>query len=98
MIEITTIYFVWLLRIFQPYLILSIKNLLSTKPLLNLPIVNRYTSFDVIKYNDVGWPLESQLNITVLMDVKRYEWMIINTSIYDIFNKTEIMPSLVPKI
>jgi len=38
MIEITAIYFVWLLRIFQPYLILSIKNLLSTKPLLNLSI------------------------------------------------------------
>ena len=48
MIEITTIYFVWLLRIFQPYLILSIEILLSTKPLLNLPIVNRCTPFGVI--------------------------------------------------
>ena len=47
MIEITAIYFVWLLRIFQPYLILSIENLLSTKPLLNLPILNRCTPFGV---------------------------------------------------
>jgi len=48
MIEITTIYFVWLLRIFQPYLILSIENLLNTKPLLNLPIINMYRPFNVI--------------------------------------------------
>jgi len=48
MIENTAIYFVWLLRIFQPYLIMSIENLLNTKPLLNLPIVNRYKPFDVI--------------------------------------------------
>ena len=50
MIEITAIYFVWLLRIFQPYLILPIENLLNTKPLLNLPIVNRYTPFRVIRF------------------------------------------------
>jgi hypothetical protein len=57
MIQITAIYFVWLLRIFQPYLILSIENLLSTKPLLNLPIVNRCTPFDVIKNNKQNNPI-----------------------------------------
>jgi len=51
MIEITAIYFVWLLRIFQPYLTMSIENLLSTKPLLNLPIVNRCKPFKVMRQN-----------------------------------------------
>jgi hypothetical protein len=32
---------------------MSIENLLSTKPLLNLPIVNRYTPFGVIKREDI---------------------------------------------
>ena len=52
MIEITAIYFVWLLRIFQPYLILSIENLLNTKPLSNLPIVNRYLHLTIYPLHD----------------------------------------------
>jgi hypothetical protein len=33
---------------------MSIENLLSTKPLLNLPIVNRCTPFGVISYEMMG--------------------------------------------
>ena len=74
MIEITTIYFVWLLRIFQPYLILSIENLLSTKPLLNLPIVNRYTSFDVINFIQVLY--KSVKLIDDLTNLDSFDWWV----------------------
>ena len=49
MVEITTINLLGLLKIFHQYLILSIQNWLSTKNLLNVSIINKYTSFDIIK-------------------------------------------------
>ena len=73
MIEITTIYFVWLLRIFQPYLILSIENLLSTKPLLNLPVVNRYTPFGVIIDINLRDPQNGTNIIKDIYFLKKYD-------------------------
>jgi len=52
-IEITTIGLLGRLRIFHQYLIVSIQNWLSTKNLLNLPIVNKYTPFGVIIVNSI---------------------------------------------
>jgi len=49
MVEITTIDLLGRLRIFHQYLIVSIQNWLSTKNLLNVPIVNRYTPFSVTR-------------------------------------------------
>jgi hypothetical protein len=48
---------------------MSIKNLLSTKPLLNLPIINRYTPFDI---NMLGcWSfINRHLNIYVQKGTK----------------------------